>query len=159
MDNEDTEGATGASEQVNQDVSTPVRDTGAVPKETKQVEDKATLTENSSSTSSMFSSAHGNGNESNSTTKQDGEKQKFELKRGQPLTFEEMGKQLKAHIEEFQKLAVPVGPPANPAVQPPQLPRFPEGIYPHPAPAPPQPRVYHPSKFFPIFVPFSTITD
>lgn len=89
----------------------------------------------------MFSSVHGNGNGSNDAAKKDPAE-----KRGQPLSFEEMGKQLKAHIEEFQKLAVPVGPPANPQVQ---QPTFMPGLYPHPNPAAatPQPKVYHPSKF------------
>lgn len=135
LDNEEPEGAAG--------VSTPVRDLGAVPKENKQVEDKATLTENSSSGSSMFGSAHGGAakEEEKEKPKKDAEEPKSDdPKKGKPLTFEEMGKQLKAHIEEFQKLAVPIGPPASSARATP----FAPGIYPHPQP--PQRRVYHPSK-------------
>lgn len=130
-----------------QNVQEPTRDTGAIAKETKLVEDKSTLTENSSGTSSMFASANGNGDEKEAAKK---DKKTTENPRGKPLTFEEMGKQLKAHIDEYRNLAVPVGPPADPSgLQAPITP----GVYPHlPTQATPTSvpnnnrRVFHPSK-------------
>ncbi|XP_063699946.1 protein ref(2)P [Culicoides brevitarsis] len=112
-----------------------VENTETTQKETKKVEDKATLTENSSSaSSSMFNSAHGNG-----------EEQKETEKPKKPLTFAEMGQQLKAHIDEYRNLAVPVGPPASTSTTPinPNATEFVPGQYPHPYSAP-KPKVYHP---------------
>lgn len=153
LDNEEAEGAAAVAVTA-PGVDVPTHDTGAVPKESKLVEDKATLTDNSSSTSSMFSSAHGNGNEKEKAA----EKEKTpptEKSRGKPLTFEEMGRQLKAHIDEYRNLAIPVGPPAGTTQAPPLAPQtdVTPGHYPHPTPPqmrapanPPPMKVYHPSK-------------
>uniref|UniRef100_A0A336KG47 CSON006313 protein n=1 Tax=Culicoides sonorensis TaxID=179676 RepID=A0A336KG47_CULSO len=143
LDNEDmNEGASGAS---GEKTDINKENLGAVPKEPKQVEDKATLTENSSTGSSMYGSANADDIAKKISTASKPEDKKVV---SAPLSFEEMGKQLKAHMEEFKKIAVPIGPPANPTpvVTPmtstPVTHPITPGRYPHPAPQPP--KVYHP---------------